>query len=253
MTSTSPSCKPSRVRRNPRGSRSASARKLNGAPPRDEDALHIATGHLLTALYSLSNHVALTSAESERIASRPAFTPAVWCETKAFFKAADRGASGTELSVGFLPDVFAWLGVSSGEEFSELYGISASHAIAQDRGRLFAAACALDGAGKGPLPLALTHAWSARAARLMDGLPGTAQAVLFSFELALDGCRWEPERVRPLFEAIAHVAAMVDDPVRLSCARKMLERIDRERQDDTTPDEPVRLLNRAGNSGDCLV
>ena len=140
--------------------------------------------------------------------------PALWEQTKVMLRAADGGPQGTKLSLGaLLPDVFAWLGLRDHCAFVERYSISADAALERDRTRLFAAACAIDGQGKAPLPLAVTHAWSARAMRLWDGLPGTAQQVLLSFELALDGCRWEPGTIRPLFEAIAHVAEMVDDKV----------------------------------------
>ena len=206
--------------------------------------MELATGHLLTALYSLSNQVALTASEFERVASRPAFTPAVWDQTKALLKAADRGAVGTELSLGPLTDVFEWLGVPDEAAFIDRFGgIGIDEALARDRGRLSGAAASLDGTHAKPKPLdrSISHAWSARAMRLMDGLPETAQQVLYSLELALDGSRWEPEHVRPLFEAIAHVAEMIDDQGRLSGARKMLERIDQERNDDTAPDEPERL------------
>ena len=49
----------------------------------------------------------------------------------------------------------------------------------------------------------VSHAWAARAVRLMDALPKTAGAVVEALDQALEGCPWPPLRRRALFEAMA--------------------------------------------------
>ena len=190
--------------------------------------MELATAHLLTALYSLSTGLGLTAEDRKELEARGMpLSPALWDETRTTLELADRGGAGTQLDLGFTPAIFSWLGIADEREFIERYGAGGvDEVLARDCGMLSQAAAALEGDRSRPLPLELSHAWSARAARLMDGLPGTGQAVLVSLELALDGFRRDPEWLRPLFEAILRVADLVGDDHRSQGARKMLERLD---------------------------
>ena len=192
-------------------------------------SLELATAHVLTALYSITNRVALTNAERKALRDHgTALSPALWEHTRAVLKLVDR--TGAQFELGFMPEVFAWLGVADEAAFVERYEVGVNEALERDRGHLFACATALDRsqAQEMPLDLAISHAWSARALRLVDGLPQTGKALLTSLDLALDGCRWELEWVRPTFDLIVKVATLVGDRARLSEAQKMLARIDQE-------------------------
>ena len=189
--------------------------------------MELATAHVLTALYAVVHRIALTPEELEVLEERGnLLSPEVWRHTKDMLELADRGG---RLQIGFVPLLFPWLGLANERDFVERYGATIDLAFELDRGSLFAAALSLE-QGHGPrsetLQLPLSHAWSARAARLMDELPDVGESVLLTLERALDGCPWDPEWVRPLFEAIVHVADMLGDTERVGRARTMLQTID---------------------------
>ena len=147
--------------------------------------MELATAHLLTAIYALSHRVALIPDEVALLKERgTALTPELWHETKATLKLADRGGEGTELELGFVPLVHEWLGLQNEAAFIERYGVGVDEALARDRGCLSAAAAALEGDRSAPLALPVSHAWSARAMRLMEALPETGDLVLLSLERA---------------------------------------------------------------------
>ena len=191
--------------------------------------MQLATAHVLTGLFALSHRFALSPADLEFLNSwGSTFTPSVWRETRETLKLADTGGAGTELDLGFMSGIFVWLGVRDEAEFVERYGVCIADALARDRGSLSAAAAALEGDRSSPLALPLSHAWSARASRLMDELPESGGAVLLTLERAIDGCPWDPEWIRPLFEAIVQVADLIGNAQRSAGARKILDRIERE-------------------------
>ena len=142
--------------------------------------MELATAHVLTALYALAHRVALTGEELALLDERGrALTPAVWRETKDTLRLADRGGAGTELDLGFVPLVFEWLGVADTRAFAERYAVDIDEALAHDRGSLTGLADSIESGSDQPhehFQLALSHAWSARAGRLMNGLPGTGEA-----------------------------------------------------------------------------
>ena len=231
MNSSRSSHRPALVRAHGRNHRSPSrvSLKSNGIQ-KEPLAMELATAHVLTGLYAMSHRFALTPAECKLIHERgTALSPHLWTETRKTLELADRGGAGTELELGFVLLIYEWLGLQNEAGFVERYGVGIDEALARDRGCLSAAAASLDGDRSSPLALPLSHAWSARAMRLMDELPETGEVVLLTLERALDGCRWDdPEWTRPLFEAIAQVADLVGDDQRTAGARKMLETIDRE-------------------------
>ena len=143
---------------------------------------------------------------------------------------ADRGGAGIELDLGFVPLVHVWLGLADTRAFADRYAVDIDEALARDRGSLAALAASIESGSGEPhehFQLALSHAWSARAGRLMDALPGTGEAVLLTLERALDGCPWDPTWIRSLGEAIVQVADKIGDKERVEAARKLLETIDR--------------------------
>ena len=169
----------------------------------------------------------------------------IWHETRKTLELADRGGAGTELKIGFVPVIYAWLGLQDEAEFGDRFGgVGVDEALAKDRGHLAVAAASLEGDRSTPLALPLSHAWSARASRLMDDLPETGALVLLTLERALNGCPWDPEWSRPLFEAIVQVADLVGDEQRLSSARKMLATIDREAAPDDSKPVPLGIVTQ---------
>ena len=167
--------------------------------------MELATAHVLTGFYALSHRIALTPGELKLLdESGTALSPDLWHETRKTLELADRGGAGTELKIGFVPVIYAWLGLQDEAEFGDRFGgVGVDEALAKDRGHLAVAAASLEGDRSTPLALPLSHAWSARASRLMDDLPETGALVLFTLERGINGCPWDPEWARPLFEAIA--------------------------------------------------
>ena len=195
--------------------------------------MELATAHTLTALYALSHRIALTPDEIAHLDGRGvALTPQVWRETKAMLKAFDQSPEPATLDLGFQRFVYQWLGVAHDEAFRERYGVSAvEEAFAKNRGLTAVLAGVVDGSPGRPqefYQLPLVHAWSDRATRLMDGLPESGSLVIATLERAIDLCAGHPRRLRPLCEAIVHVADLIGDEPRGGAARTMLETIERE-------------------------
>ena len=194
--------------------------------------MELATAHVLTALYALCHRFALTPDEVELLDERgAALTPAVWRETRDTLKLADQASGPVSVELGFMPFIFHWLGVSDEQAFVGRYGAGIGEALARDRGLVAVLAHALEG-GPGRrhefYQLPLTHAWSARASRLLEGLPETGGVVLLTLERTIDDCPWEPEWLRPLLESTIQVSDLVGEEERGASARRMLERIERE-------------------------
>ena len=194
--------------------------------------MEIATAHVLTALYALAHRIALTDADHEFLEERgAALTPEVWNETKHMLMLADQADGPTNIDLGFEPLVYWWLGLRDERAFAERYGgLTIDEALALDCGNLAPLAASLeqrDGPDCEPLQLPLSHAWSARAERLMDRLPETGEAVLLALELALDGCPFNPEWLYPLGEAILQVSLQIGDDERVEAAQKLLGMLDR--------------------------
>ncbi|MCY4453615.1 MAG: hypothetical protein OXC01_16865 [Immundisolibacterales bacterium] len=192
----------------------------------------ILTAHVITACHALSHRIALRAEEVALLDEQgQALTPAFWCETKAMFALADQADGPFELDLGFSSLIYRWLGLQDESELLHRFGMTISEALALDSGNLAALASSLEQgqrSGGESLALPISHAWSARASRLMDDLPETGELVLLTLERALDGCPWEPDWIRPLFEALVHVASQVGDESRERQARKMLATIDAE-------------------------
>lgn len=242
-----------RPRRRPH--RSSSGGGPNGNATRKEaPSVQLASAHVLTGLYALSHGLGLTAEESRLLEEQGMpLSPALWHETRSLLELADRGGAGTELDLGFRPALYAWLGISGDDEFIERFDVGPDKSLARDVGRLSALAAAVEGDRSRPLPLEVSHAWSARATRLMDGLPDTGHALLVALELSLDGARWEPLRLRPLFRAIAHVSELIGDEERLSSARQMLERLDRDAVSEDPDGLPVEVVAQVLTALWCLT
>ena len=194
--------------------------------------MELATAHVLTALYALCHRFALTPEEVELLNERgAALTPPVWRETRDTLKLADQASGPVSVELGFMPFIFHWLGVYDEQSFVGRYGAGIGEALARDRGLVAVLAHSLEG-GPGRrhelYQLPLTHAWSARASRLLEGLPETGGVVLLTLERTIDDCPWEPEWLRPLLESTIQVSDLVGEEERGASARRMLERIDRE-------------------------
>ena len=191
-----------------------------------------ATAHAITAVFDLSHRFSLTPGEIKLLDEQGgALTPALWSETKKTLELADRAQGPTNIQLGFESLIYRWLGLRDELAFVERFGSTVDEALALDCGNLAALAASLEqgrSSGCEPLQLPLSHAWSSRAERLMDGLPETGDLVLLCLERALDGCPWNGDWVRPLFEAIVQVAELVGDEQRGDAARNMLARLDRE-------------------------
>ena len=186
----------------------------------------------MTACFALSHRVALRAEEVALLDEQgQALTPEFWCETKVMFALADQADGPSQLDLGFSSLIYRWLGLQDESDLLHRFGMTISEALALDCGNLAALAASLEQgqwSGGEALALPLSHAWSARASRLMDGLPETGELVLLTLERALDGCPWNPDWIRPLFEALVQVASQVGDQSRERQARKMLATIDAE-------------------------
>ena len=230
MTSSRSSHRSALVRAHGRNHRSPSrGGSRSNLIQRETSDMELATAHVLTGFYALSHRIALTPGELKLLdESGTALSPDLWHETRKTLELADRGGAGTELKIGFVPVIYAWLGLQDEAEFGDRFGgVGVDEALARDRGSLSAAAASLEGDPSAPLALPVSHAWSARAMRLMEALPETGDLVLLSLERALNGYPCDPEWVRPLFEAIVQVADLIGDEQRSAAGRKMLQRIDR--------------------------
>ena len=193
----------------------------------------LATAHFLAGLHALCHRRWLTDHELAQLDERGgALTPEFWRETKAMLKSFDQAPGPTDLNLGFTSLVLMWLGLSDEAAFAERYGgVGVDEAFARDRGLTAVLAHVLEGGQGHPheaYALPLSHAWSGRAVRLMDHLPDTGSLVIPTLERAIEGSPWDPQRLRPLFEGIVHVADLIGDEKSLSTARRMLETIDRE-------------------------
>ena len=189
------------------------------------------TAHALTACFALSNRLSLTPEELALLHEEgQALTPVFWTETKAMLELADRADGPTSIDLGFHPILHAWLGVSGERALAERFcGMSISDGLALDAGQLAWLAASLEqrsGSQSLALDRSVSHAWTARAERLMEGLPQTAELVLQTLERALDGLPWDPALLRPGAHAIIHVANLVGDEVRLKAAKRLLAMLD---------------------------
>ena len=189
-----------------------------------------ATVHLLTAFHALTHRLSLTEdfkAELERQGA--SLSPELWRVTVGLLHEADRGAPGTRVDIGFEPLLHRWLGVDDERGFVESYGIGAADALDCDRGVLGPLAEAIAN-GNGPEAVRdlVSHAWAARAVRLMDALPKTAGAVVEALDRAIEGCPWPPPRRRALFEAMAVASEALGDWGRAEAARQWIHRLDQE-------------------------
>ena len=122
-----------------------------------------------------------------------------------------------------------WLGVDDERGFEEAYGVGAADALDGDRGVLGPLAEAL-ASGDGPEDVRdlVSHAWAARAVRLMDELPKTAGAMVEALDRAIEGCPWPPSRRRVLFESMALSSDALGDWGRAQAARDYVHRLDEE-------------------------
>ena len=190
----------------------------------------LVTAHAITACYAISNRLSLTGEELALLDERgQALTPAFWSETKAMLELADRADGPTSIELAFDHVLHAWLGVSGEDALVQRFGMTIAEGMALDAGDLSALAASLEqrsGAGQVPLELCLSHAWTARAERLMDGLPGTGELVLRTLERAVDGLAWDAAVLRAPVEAILQVACLVGDEVRAKSARRLLAMLD---------------------------
>ena len=256
MTSSRSSHRSALVRAHGRNHRSPSrGGSRSNLIQRETSDMELATAHVLTGFYALSHRIALTPGELRLLdESGTALSPDLWHETRKTLELADRGGAGTELKIGFVPVIYAWLGLQDEAEFGDRFGgVGVDEALAKDRGHLAVAAASLEGDRSTPLALPLSHAWSARASRLMDDLPETGALVLLTLERALNGCPWDPEWSRPLFEAIVQVADLIGDEQRLSSARKMLATIDREAAPDDSKPVPLGVVTQVLTALYCLT
>ena len=189
-----------------------------------------ATVHLLTAFHALTHRLSLTEdlkAELERQGA--ALVPELWRVTVGLLHEADGGAPGTRVDIGFEPLLHRWLGVDDERGFVESYGIGAADALDRDRGALAPLAEAIaNGDGSEAVRDLVSHAWAARALRLMDALPKTAGAVVEALDGAIEGCPWPPPRRRALFEAMAVASEALGDWGRAQAARQWIHRLDHE-------------------------
>ena len=189
-----------------------------------------ATVHLLTAFHALTHRLSLSedlTAEVERQGA--ALTPVLWRVTVGLLHEADRGAPGTRVDIGFEPLLHRWLGVDDERGFVESYGVGAADALDRDRGALGPLAEAIANRdGPEAVRDLVSHAWAARAVRLMDGLPKTAGAVVEALDQAIEGCPWPPPRRRALFEAMAVASEALGDWGRAQAARDFVHRLDQE-------------------------
>ena len=189
-----------------------------------------ATVHLLTAFHALTHRLSLSedlTGELERQGA--ALTPALWRTTVGLLHEADRGTPGTRVDIGFEPLLHRWLGVDDERGFVEGYGVTAADALDRDRGALGPLAEAIaNGDGPEDVRDLVSHAWSARAMRLMDGFPKSAGAVVEALDRAIEGCPWPAMRRRALFEAMAVASEELGDWGRAQAARDFVHRLDQE-------------------------
>ena len=170
----------------------------------------------MTAFHALTHRVSLTEdlkAGLERQGA--ALVPERWRVTVGLLHEADRGAPGTRVDIGFEPLLHRWLG--------------AADALDRDRGALGPLAEAIANRdGPEAVRDLVSHAWAARAVRLMDALPKTAGAVVEALDQAIEGCPWPPPRRRALFEAMAAASEALGDWGRAQAARDWIHRLDEE-------------------------
>ena len=184
------------------------------------------SAHVLTACYGLCNRLSLTGEELALLDEQgQALTPAFWRETKAMLELADRADGPTSLELGGDALVHLWLGVPDEGALVARYGMTTTDALALDAGELSQLAASLEQEPGAPRPVlhpALSHAWTARADRLMEGLPDTAELVLQSLERAVNGLAFDPPLLHSVGRAILEVAQQVGDEARIRSAHKLL-------------------------------
>ena len=187
----------------------------------------------------IRHRIALTPDETATLEDEGAhLCPELWRETRRTLELADRADGPTHIELGFEPLVHAWLGVADERALVKRFGMTIAEGLALDAGQLARLAASLEqGAGPQSLPLdpSLSHAWTARAERLMDALPQSAEVVLQTLERALDGLPWDPPVIRAGAHAILHVAHLVGDEVRMRAARRLLAMLD-ESDASSSPD-----------------
>ena len=160
---------------------------------------------------------------------------------------ADRADGPTSIELGFEPLIYHWLGIRDEAAFIEHYGMRIDEALAVDAGSLAKFASSLEqapGLRGEPLQLPASHAWSARASRLMDDLPGSGEAVLIALERALHGLPWDPETIRPLGEAIARVADLIGDEPRAQAARRLLAMVEDSEPSSSAASIPLLIASQ---------
>ena len=188
--------------------------------------METATFHLLTALYALCHGVALTDEDIEaRERDGACLSPEYWSETKDSLARADEVSGPVRLELGFTPHILRWLLLEGPDAFAERYGLSIEETLARDQGRLAAAAAVIE-REPGRHLLSHTyfasHAWSARAAWLIDDLPATAAPVLEALEQAMEAAPLDASQLCPLLKATLQVAARSGDVERAKGARARL-------------------------------
>ena len=210
--------------------------------------MELASAHAITGFFALCHSIGLLPEDLRLLDEKGgALAPALWSETRSMLELADRADGPTSIELGFEPLIYQWLGVRDEAAFIARYGMRIEAALAMDAGSLGSFAASLEqasGTAATPLQLPASHAWSTRAGRLMDNLPGSGEAVLIALERALHGLPWDPATIRPLGEAIARVADLVGDEARVRAARRLLAMVQDSEVSSSTASIPLLIASQ---------
>ena len=236
-----------RRRRSCPGARSG-PRRTPRLPTHEVPDIDLASAHVITGFFALCHSIGLLPEELKLLDEKGgALGPALWSETRAMLELADRADGPTSIELGFEPLIYHWLGIRDEAAFIEHYGLRIDEALAVDAGSLSRFASSLEqgaGARATALQLPASHAWCARASRLMDDLRGSGEAVLIALERALHGLPWDPETIRPLGEAIARVAVLLGDEPRAQAARRLLAMVEDSDASSSTGSIPLLIASQ---------